>query len=158
MRYTPRFLEAIPPTSEGLARPTSTISVGLTFNAVLKNRTMKRTRTNPDFLNGVPELLILKLLARRPMYGYELVRAIEQASSQTFEFGEGCIYPTLHRLEAEGLLASRRETVAGRSRVVYRVTPAGKQRLSQSTATWQRIAAAISQVLLGDQDGHPAVA
>lgn len=119
---------------------------------------MKRTRANPDYLNGVPELVILKLLDRQPMYGYELVRAIEQATSQTLEFGEGCIYPTLHRLEADKLLSSRRETVGGRSRVVYRVTSAGQARLAESTATWSRIAQAIQQVLLGDQDGHPAVA
>ncbi len=47
--------------------------------------------SNPDFLNGVPELLVLQLLARRPMYGYQLVRAIEQSTSQVLEFGEGCI-------------------------------------------------------------------
>src|SRR5437868_2804543 len=56
--------------------------------------------SNPDFLNGVPELLVLRLLARRPMYGYQLVRAIEQSSGQVLEFGEGCIYPVLHRLES----------------------------------------------------------
>lgn len=119
---------------------------------------MKRARSNPDFLNGVPELLILQLLDRRPMYGYELVRAIEQSTSQVLEFGEGCIYPILHRLEADGLLASRRENVAGRSRVVYRVTASGKKRLATATANWRRVADAIQQVLLGDQDGHPAVA
>ncbi len=81
--------------------------------------------TNPDFLNGVPELLVLQLLARRPMYGYELVRAIEQSTGQVLEFGEGCIYPVLHRLEKDEFLAARRETVNGRSRVVYRTTAAG---------------------------------
>jgi PadR family transcriptional regulator PadR len=119
---------------------------------------MKRTRANPDFLNGVPELLILQLLARRSMYGYELVRAIECGTAQALEFGEGCVYPVLHRLEAEGALASRREVVGGRNRVVYRVTPAGRKRLAESTASWRRIAAAIGQVLLGEQDGQPAIA
>ena len=74
---------------------------------------MKTKRTNPDFLNGVPELLILSLLSRRSMYGYELVQAIRQSTRGTLEFGEGCVYPILHRLEAEGLLASKRETVGG---------------------------------------------
>ena len=69
---------------------------------------MTRKRTNPDFLNGVPELLLLHLLARRPMYGYELVQAIRQATSGMLEFGEGCVYPILHRLESDGLLGSRR--------------------------------------------------
>ena len=73
---------------------------------------MKSKRTNPDFLNGVPELLILSLLSRRPMYGYELVQAIRQSTAGTLEFGEGCVYPILHRLEAEGLLGGKRETSA----------------------------------------------
>ena len=63
---------------------------------------MTTKRTNPDFLNGVPELLILSLLARRPMYGYELVQAIRQSTQGTLEFGEGCVYPVLHRLGGGG--------------------------------------------------------
>ena len=118
---------------------------------------MTRARTNPDFLNGVPELLILEHLARRPMYGYELVRAIEESSNQEFQFGEGCVYPLLHRLEAAGHLTSRRETVAGRSRVVYRVTAPGKKRLAETIESWQRVVTAVSQILEGHQDGHPAV-
>ena len=66
--------------------------------------------SNPDFLNGIPELLVLQLLARRPMYGYELVQAIRQSTHGTLEFGEGCVYPVLHRLERSGLIAQRRES------------------------------------------------
>jgi PadR family transcriptional regulator PadR len=118
---------------------------------------MSAARSNPDFLNGVPELLLLKLLDRRPMHGYELVRAIEQATSQRLEFGEGCIYPVLHRLEQQGALASRREAVGGRTRLVYRLTPAGRKRLAESITSWQRIVAAVNQVLTGEPDGHPTV-
>jgi len=114
-------------------------------------------QTNPDYLNGVPELIVLQLLARRPMYGYELVRAIEQTSGQVLEFGEGCIYPVLHRLEKAGNLASQRETVAGRSRVVYRVTASGRNRLAGRVATWRNVVAAVDQVLQGAQHAKPAV-
>lgn len=119
---------------------------------------MTAVRSNPDFLNGVPELLLLKLLARRPMYGYELVRAIETATSQRLEFGEGCVYPVLHRLEQQGALASRRESVGGRTRLVYRVTSVGQKKLAESTSAWQRVVAAVNQVLEGDPDGCPATA
>jgi PadR family transcriptional regulator, regulatory protein PadR len=112
--------------------------------------------SNPDFLNGIPELLVLQLLARRPMYGYELVRAIEQSTSQVLEFGEGCIYPILHRLEKDEFLASRRETVNGRSRVVYRLSAAGRKRLAGSTATWRSIVAAVNQVLQPGKLGAPS--
>jgi PadR family transcriptional regulator, regulatory protein PadR len=114
-------------------------------------------QTNPDFLNGVPELLVLQLLTRRAMYGYELLRAIERTSGSTLEFGEGCIYPILHRLEKEGHLASARETVAGRSRVVYRLTASGRKRVRGRIATWQSIVTAVNQVLQDANDGRPAV-
>jgi PadR family transcriptional regulator, regulatory protein PadR len=115
-------------------------------------------RTNPDFLNGVPELLILSLLGRQPMYGYELVQAIRQSTQGVLEFGEGCVYPVLHRLEAEGLLTSRRETVTGRSRVVYRVTARGSTRFANATATWRQVVQAINRTLQGGEHGEPALA
>ncbi len=119
---------------------------------------MRAKRTNPDFLNGVPELLILSLLSRRSMYGYELVQAIRRSTEGTLEFGEGCIYPILHRLEAEGLLGSKRETVGGRSRVVYRVTAKGTTRLASTVTTWQQIVAAINHALQGGEHGQTALA
>jgi PadR family transcriptional regulator, regulatory protein PadR len=125
------------------------------------SRDMTRRKTNPDFLNGVPELLLLELLARRGMYGYEIVQAIGAATAGRLEFGEGCIYPVLHRLEAEGCLASKREECGGRTRIVYRVTAAGKKRLAASRETWRQVAAAIENVLqggTGGTDGQVAVA
>lgn len=119
---------------------------------------MKTRRTNPDFLNGVPELLILSLLSRRPMYGYQLVQAIRQATNETLEFGEGCVYPVLHYLEAEGMLAGKRETVSGRSRVIYRVTAKGAKQLASTTTAWQRIVQAVNCALRGGEDGQPALA
>lgn len=119
---------------------------------------MTLKKTNPDFLNGVPELLILQLLDRQPMHGYDLVQAIREASGRKLEFGEGCIYPVLHRLEAHKLLASRRELVGGRHRIIYRVTRQGQRRLADSRAAWQEIVAAVSTVLQGSQDGKPALA
>jgi PadR family transcriptional regulator, regulatory protein PadR len=119
---------------------------------------MTTKRTNPDFLNGVPELLILSLLTRRPMYGYELVQAIRRSTGGTLEFGEGCIYPILHWLEADKLLRASRETVGGRSRVVYGVTPRGEKRLAGSAAGWRKIAAAVEQTLQGGEHGEAALA
>jgi PadR family transcriptional regulator len=114
--------------------------------------------TNPDYLNGVPELLLLQTLSRRPMHGYELLRAIAQSSGAILEFGEGCIYPILHRLESEGHLASRRELVGGRSRVVYRITASGRKRLAGRVAAWQTVVTAVNHVLQEAEHGKPAVA
>jgi PadR family transcriptional regulator PadR len=113
---------------------------------------MSKLRTNPDFLNGVPELVVLRLLARQPMYGYQLVQSIRLVSAGELTFGEGSIYPVLHKLEAAGLLSSKNEQVGGRSRVVYRVTASGTKRLAGSSAEWQRIAAAVGRILQGGSD------
>lgn len=53
-------------------------------------RDMPRT-SNPDFLNGLPQLTILQLLTRRSMYGYQLVLALREQSAETLSFGEGCV-------------------------------------------------------------------
>jgi len=119
---------------------------------------MTPRKSNPPFLNGVPEMLILGLLTRRPMYGYELVQAIRVATDGSLEFGEGCVYPILHRLESRKLLAANRESVAGRTRVVYRCTPKGKAQLAHSVSNWQRVTAAVQHALQGGERGRAALA
>ncbi|MBI1900538.1 MAG: helix-turn-helix transcriptional regulator [Planctomycetia bacterium] len=108
---------------------------------------MDNKRTNPDYVNGLPELLVLQLLARKPRYGYELVQAIAAATQSALSFGEGCIYAVLHRLEHEGFLTSTRETVGGRSRVVYHVTRQGRKQLAERASAWEKVVRAVGQVL-----------
>ena len=71
-------------------------------------------QSNPPFMSGVPELLLLRLLDQSEMYGYELVRAIRTATGDAISLGEGVIYPVLHALERNGALKSRRKAVGGR--------------------------------------------
>jgi PadR family transcriptional regulator PadR len=104
-------------------------------------------KTNPSFLNGVPELLMLRLLARREMYGYEIVQAIQTETKEIFSFGEGCIYPYLHYLEEEKLVSCRRKEVAGRSRNYYQLTGRGHKRLEALSNEWQRVATGVSLLL-----------
>jgi len=110
---------------------------------------MAKKRSNPDYLNGVPELLILQLLSRKPMYGYELVQAICRESGQKLEFGEGSVYPILHKLEGQRALLSRRETTGGRSRVVYRLTRKGQKHVDGSAAHWRQTVEAVNRILNG---------
>ena len=110
---------------------------------------MAAHKTNPAFMTGVPEILILRLLAEGEMYGYELVQAIEAATGAAIKLGEGVVYPMLHALEANGCLRSRRKPVKGRTRVYYSITAAGKKRLASVTRDWARITRAVSQVLEG---------
>ena len=112
--------------------------------------------TNPNFMNGVPELLILHVLREREMYGYELVQAIRARTLAAITLGEGVVYPVLHGLEKQGALQSRRMTVQGRSRVYYALTPKGAERLSELAGTWSRLADAIRQVMEGQGHAQPA--
>lgn len=123
---------------------------GICLEAIGMRFTLKR-ETNPNFLNGVPELLVLRLLKGREMYGYELVQAIKDTTAETIVLGEGVVYPVLHMLEREGALRSRRQSVSGRSRIYYSLTPNGERRLQEVSGAWQRITDAIGGVLRGPQ-------
>lgn len=98
-------------------------------------------------MSGVPELLLLRLLDQREMYGYELVRCIRSATGEAISLGEGVIYPVLHSLERSGSLRSKRKPVAGRTRVYYALTKKGRERLSKLQVDWRRIQNGISTAL-----------
>lgn len=111
---------------------------------------------NPNFMAGVPELVVLRLLKDREMYGYEIVAALRQETGNVLTAGEGVIYPLLHMLEKDGALKSRRKPVNGRSRVYYSLTPKGQKRLDGLAHDWSALAVAIRKVLEGERHA-PAV-
>lgn len=104
-------------------------------------------QSNPPFMSGVPELLLLRLLDQREMYGYELVRSIRNVTEEAISLGEGVIYPALHSLERNGALKSRRKAVGGRTRVYYGLTAKGRKRLARLSDDWRRIQSGIETAL-----------
>ena len=96
---------------------------------------------------AVSELLILRLLAERQLYGYELAKAVHAATQREILLREGLLYPLLHSMERRGLLRSRRLQVAGRPRIYYRSTAAGQRRLRELAAQWRRASAAVTAIL-----------
>lgn len=115
---------------------------------------MAAREAKPNFMNGVPELLILRLLKQQEMYGYEIVQAIRSRTDAVIAVGEGVVYPVLHGLENDGALRSRRKTVNGRSRVYYSVTRVGSRRLADLSLVWTNLAGAIQKVLTGGKYGE----
>jgi len=109
-------------------------------------------QSNPPFMSGVPELLLLRLLKQQEMYGYELVRAIREVTGEAISLGEGVIYPVLHSLERSGALKARRKAVGGRTRVYYALTKKGAARLDRLQDDWHRIQGGITTVL--ESPGH----
>src|ERR1700744_6070440 len=109
---------------------------------------MART-TNPNFMAGVPELMILRLLQNRPMYGYEIVEAIRTETGDVVSLGEGVVYTVLHTLEREGAVKSHRKTVEGVSRFYYTLIPAGLKRYGDLAEPCSALAEAIRSVIKG---------
>jgi PadR family transcriptional regulator PadR len=112
------------------------------------------SNTKAMFMSGVPELLILSLLARKEMYGYQLVRAIRVVSNEAFTLAEGVVYPVLHALEEKRLIKAKEREHEGRTRIYYALTSKGKTRLNELTGTWERVSGGVATVLQGEGAGH----
>jgi len=98
-----------------------------------------------DFRKGSSRVLILNVLAERPMYGYQIAKELKRRSDGYFSFKEGTLYPALHRMENEGLLRSEWQVVEkGPSRKYYHITEEGRRALAHSAKEW----ATFSQRLL----------
>jgi PadR family transcriptional regulator len=108
-------------------------------------------RRQADLLKGTLDLLVLKTLALEPRHGVGIADRIEQITDGTFLLKPGSLFPALHRLEEERLIAGHwSETPEGRRARYYRLTPNGERRLAEEKKNWARIALAIAQVLEAD--------
>jgi len=99
-------------------------------------------------LQGTLDMLILKTLALGPMHGWGVSQRIEQISSGVLNINQGSLYPALYRLEDQGWITSEwGSSDNNRQAKYYRLTRAGRKQLDEETANWQRLSAAIEQVL-----------
>ncbi len=98
-----------------------------------------------ELMRGAGPVAVLKLLERREMYGYELVKALSQRSDGILAMGQSTLYPMLYNLEAKGFVTSRLDqTAAGRPRKYYRLTRKGKRRLAHDTDQWRAAVQAMN--------------
>ena len=101
-----------------------------------------------ELLPGTLDMLILKAVSLRPLHGYGVLLRIRQISGNALDIPQGSLYPALYRLEHQGLIkAEWGESENKRKAKYYTVTAAGRKRLSQETAGWNRLASAISAAL-----------
>ncbi len=96
---------------------------------------------------GHVDLLVLSTLADRPGHGYAIAERLRARSGGEFDLPEGTIYPALHRLERDRLLASGWLVEAGRRRRVYELTRRGRDALASERDAWRRFAASVDAVL-----------
>ena len=106
-----------------------------------------------ELKRGTIELILLKLLESREMYGYQLVSELEKRGGELFSVKEGTLYPVLYRLEDKKLIESYRVTPEERGvpRKYYRLTNAGKEYLTVLTREWQSFAGIINGFIQSEE-------
>jgi PadR family transcriptional regulator PadR len=104
---------------------------------------------HPEALRGHIDTMVLAALRNGPAHGYALVRELATQSDGVFELGEGTVYPALHRLESDGLVASTWTKHEGRRRRVYEITSSGEAALSDRHRDWRAFARGMNALLEG---------
>ena len=106
-----------------------------------------------ELLKGTLSLLILSLLNRKPMYGYEIAATVHRDTDGAFQWREGSLYPSLHKMEQGGLIVGEwEEKETGRKRRYYHITKEGRAALKEKLESWSELCAAVNTIL-GKSDG-----
>lgn len=107
-----------------------------------------------DLLPGTLDMLILKAVSLAPLHGYGVLLRIRDISGGAFDIPQGSLYPALYRLEHQQLIVAEwGQSDNNRRAKFYTITAAGKKRLSQETAGWNRLAKAIAAMLNARPEG-----
>ncbi len=103
----------------------------------------------PDSLQGSLDLLVLKILSRRPgLHGYAIMSAIKDSSGEVLRAEEGSLYPALHRMEEAGWIRAEWITKdAGRRARIYELTAAGRKQLAAEQERWRVVTSAVNRFL-----------
>ena len=102
----------------------------------------------PDMVQGMLDLLILRVLQLEPLHGWAIGQRIRQLSDEVLQVQQGSLYPALHKLEEQGWITSTWGESENRRRAkFYALTADGRRRVSAETANWERLSAAIALVV-----------
>jgi PadR family transcriptional regulator PadR len=105
-------------------------------------------QVDTQLVKGTVRLLVLRLLHREPMYGYQMIQHLRDRSEGYFSLGEGALYPLLHELEEHGFVRARWQEQQGRpSRRYYHLTARGKRELARRMQGWKGFTKAVDLVL-----------
>lgn len=101
-----------------------------------------------DLLQGTLDLLILRTLVQGPMHGWGISLRIQQVTREVLQVNQGSLYPALHRLEQQGLIAAEwGNSENNRQAKFYELTKNGRKQLAEETRNWERLSAAVARVL-----------
>ncbi|MFF2889703.1 PadR family transcriptional regulator [Paenibacillus sp. NPDC057967] len=104
-------------------------------------------KINKELMKGSTVILILSLLGRKDMYGYEMTKEIERSSANVFTFKEGTLYPILHTLEVERMVEAYWNEEGGRKRKYYRITEEGRRQLEEKHKEWTLFRTTVDRVI-----------
>ena len=105
-------------------------------------------RKTTDVLPGTLDMLILKAVSLKPLHGYGVLLRIRQISRDALEIPQGSLYPALYRLEHNDLIVAEwGQSENNRRAKYYTLTAAGRRRLRDETAGWNRLATAIAAAM-----------
>jgi len=103
-----------------------------------------------QLLKGIAPVVVLEILSRGPMYGYELSQAIEHRSGDILSLGKGTLYPLLYNLEAKKLITGKwAKNPSRRKRRYYSITGKGKDELSMQKAQLRELTTGLNLVFGG---------
>jgi PadR family transcriptional regulator len=110
---------------------------------------MTKSPERSDLVRGTLDMLILRTLVLGPAHGHEIAKHIQRTSDDLLQVEHGSLYPALHRLERQKLVASKWETPRDRNREFryYRLTAAGRKRLAADSSKWDQLVAAIGRIM-----------
>jgi PadR family transcriptional regulator len=101
-----------------------------------------------DLLPGTLDMLILKAASLKPLHGYGVLLRIQKISGGALQIPQGSLYPALYRLEHQGLIAAQWGVSENSRRAkYYTLTSAGRRRLREETAGWNRLVSAIAAAM-----------
>jgi PadR family transcriptional regulator, regulatory protein PadR len=106
-----------------------------------------------QLLPGTLDLLILKAVSLGPLHGYGVLLRIQQISQGALLIEQGALYPALFRLVRQGLLKAAWGTSENNRRAkFYELSPAGRRRLREEAAGWNRLVTAMGSVLAAEPE------
>lgn len=104
-------------------------------------------------VSGNTAMLLLQLLSKKDMYGYEMIEELQRRSNHVFDLKAGTLYPLLHSMEARNQLISYEKEAGGKMRRYYQITGDGRKELERRKREWETYSAAVAQVMAADNAG-----
>ena len=106
-------------------------------------------KVSKELLKGSTDMLVLTLIEKEPMYGYQMIKELSKKSENIFNLQEGTLYPILHTLEEKNYISSYWDETGAKRRKYYAITEKGKKKLKDKEEEWKIFSNGINKVIGG---------